>query len=184
MGGHKTWSASLKPIISKNCRIRHPEYFSAGPYSIVDDYCYFSTKVRIGKCSHIASGCGIAGGKKRSFTLGDYSSLSSGVKIWCTSDDFTNDIVTIVPKSVKNIKNNIILGDVKVGNLCAVGANSVVMPGNDIPEGTVIGALSFVPPNFKFKSWSVYAGIPIRFLKRRNKASVMRQLNKLRKANI
>ena len=184
MGVHKIRGASLKPIISKNCRIRHPEYFSAGPYSIVDDYCYFSTKVRIGRCSHIASGCSIAGGKKLSFTLGDYSSLSSGVKIWCTSDDFTNDIVTIIPKDVKNIKNNIISGDVKVGNLCALGANSVVMPGNDIPEGTVIGALSFVPPNFKFKPWSVYAGIPIRFLKRRNKASVMRQLNKLRKANI
>lgn len=184
MGDNKKRGDFLKPIISRNCRIRCPDHFSAGPYSIVDDYCYFSTKVRIGRCSHIASGCSIAGGKKRLFTLGDYSSLSSGVKIWCTSDDFTNDIVTIVPKGVRNMKSNIISGDVKVGDMCAVGANSVVMPSNDIPEGTVIGALSFVPPNFKFKPWSVYAGIPVRFLKRRNKASVMMQMNKLRKAKI
>ena len=169
----------MKPIISKNCRIRHPKYFSAGPYSIIDDYCYFSTKVRIGRCSHIASGCSVAGGGQMLFTLGDYSSLSSGVKIWCVSDDFTNDIVTIIPEEIGKIKDRLVVGDVTVGDLCAVGANSVVMPGNIIPEGVVIGALSFVPPNFKFKPWSVYAGIPLKFIKHRNRTSVLRQWQKL-----
>lgn len=164
-----------EPIISKNCRIRYPEHFSAGPYSIIDDYCYFSTKVRIGKCSHIASGCSVAGGKDRIFTLGDYCSLSSGVKIWCTSDDFANDVVTIIPDELGKIKKHLITGDVIIENLCAVGANSIVMPDNTIPEGTVIGALSFVPPHFKFKPWSVYAGIPIRFIKKRDRKSVLEQ---------
>lgn len=169
----------MKPIISPNCRIRHPRHFSAGPYSIIDDYCYFSTKVKIGKCSHIASGCCIAGGVERSFKLGDYSSLSSGVKIWCTSDDFTNDIVTIIPDGFRMVKNHLIVGDVAIGDLCAVGANSVIMPDNLIPEGTVIGALSFVPAGFKFKPWGVYAGIPIRFIKYRNKTNVLKQLKEL-----
>jgi hypothetical protein len=30
------------------------------------------------------------------------------------------------------------------------------MPGNHIPEGTVIGALSFVPAGFSFEPWAVY----------------------------
>ena len=171
----------MKPIISQNCRIRHPEHFSVGEYSIIDDFCYFSTKVKIGKCSHIASGCCVAGGKERLFVLGDYSSLSSGVKIWCTSDDFTNDIVTIIPDGFGTIKNHLITGDVIMGNFTAVGSNSVIMPNNAIPEGTVIGALSFVPQNFKFKPWAVYAGIPIRFIKRRNKESVMKQFEELEK---
>jgi acetyltransferase-like isoleucine patch superfamily enzyme len=46
------------------------------------------------------------------------------------------------------------------------------MPSNRIPEGTVIGALSFVPKAFEFRTWSVYAGIPIRFVRPRNQASV------------
>lgn len=181
MGRDRARSVIVKPIISKHCRIRHPEYFSVGGYSIIDDYCYFSTKVKIGKCSHVASGCSIAGGKKRLFTLGDYCSLSSGVKIWCASDDFTNDVVTIIPNAWEKIKDHLISGDVTIGNFCAVGANSVIMPDNNIPEGAVIGALSFVPPRFKFRPWSVYAGIPVRFIKDRNKANVMRQVAKLEK---
>lgn len=171
----------MKPTISPNCRIRHPEHFSVGDYSIIDDYCYFSTRVKIGKCSHISSGCSIAGGKDRLFVLGDYSSLSSGVKIWCTSDDFTNDIVTIIPESFGKIKSHLITGDVILGNLTAVGSNSVIMPNNTIPEGTVIGALSLVPSNFKFKPWAVYAGIPVRFIKYRNKENVIKQFEKLEK---
>lgn len=166
------------PIISKNTRIRHPDQFVVGQHSIVDDYCYFSTRVEIGDWSHIASGCSVAGGNARLFKLGSYCSLSSGVKIWCTSDDFVNDIVTIIPPELEvdgPIKENLIVGDVIMGDLTAVGSNSVVMPGNNIPVGTTIGALSFVPPQFDFEPWSVYAGSPIRFIKSRNRESVLRQ---------
>jgi galactoside O-acetyltransferase len=156
-----------------------------GEYSVIDDFSYFSTKVRVGKCSHLASGCSIAGGKEWQFTLGDYSSLSSGVKVWCASDDFANDIVTIIPPQVFEIigevKNNFITGDVRIGNFTAVGANTVIMPANDIPEGVVIGALSFVTPNYKFKPWSVYAGIPLRFIKKRNRKNVLRQVKLIEK---
>lgn len=171
----------MKPIISPNCRIRYPEHFSVGAYSIIDDFCYFSTKVKIGICSHVAAGCGIGGGIDRLFVLGNYSSLSSGVKIWCTSNDFINDIVTIIPECYGAINNNLIKGDVIMGNFTAVGLNSVIMLNNIIPEGTVIGALSFVPPNFKFEPWAVYAGIPIKFLKYRNKNNIMKQYEELEK---
>lgn len=171
----------MKPIISPNIKVRCPESFEIGKYSIIDDFCYFSTKVKVGKCSHIASGCSIAGGKERQFVLGDYSSLSSGVKIWCSTDNFTNDVVTIIPPGVGEIKNHLITGDVILGNFTAVGANSVIMPGNHIPEGTVIGALSFVPPNYQFKPWSVYAGIPIRYIKPRNRENVLGQVAEIEK---
>ncbi|MBI3457766.1 MAG: hypothetical protein HY002_18470 [Candidatus Rokubacteria bacterium] len=163
------------PIISPNIRVRHPEAWVVGDGSIVDDFCYFSTKVRIGRFAHIASGCSVAGGRAYTFTLGDYSSLSSGVKVWCASDDFVNDVVTILPPEWGAIKEHLITGDVTCGPLTAVGANAVVMPRNTIPEGTVIGALSFVPPDFAFEPWAVYAGVPIRFIERRNRESVLRQ---------
>ena len=68
-------------IISKNVRIRYPNSFRVGEYSIIDDFCYFSSAIKVGRCSHIASGCSIAGGPLEDFQLGDYCSLSSGVKI-------------------------------------------------------------------------------------------------------
>jgi acetyltransferase-like isoleucine patch superfamily enzyme len=69
---------------------------------------------------------------------------------------------------------------VSFANCTAVGSNSVVMPRNDIPEGTVIGALSFVPAAFPFEPWSVYAGSPIRLVGRRNREAVTAQAKSLR----
>jgi galactoside O-acetyltransferase len=106
----------MEPIISANIRVRHPEHFHVQDDSIVDDYCYFSTRVYIGRCSHVASGCSVAGGVEREFRLGDFCSLSSGVKIWCTSDDFVNDVVTIIPAGMRDPKKNLISGDVVLDN--------------------------------------------------------------------
>lgn len=172
----------MTAIISKQIRVRHPEYFVVGENSIVDDFCYFSTKVRVGRCSHIANGCSIAGGGARQFELGDFSSLSSGVKVWCTSDDFVNDLVTIIPPGIEDVKEHLITGDVTIGDYTAVGSNTVIMPANRIPTGTAIGALSFVPPGFEFEPWSVYAGVPIKFVRQRNKQAVLAQVAKLERA--
>ena len=164
----------MKPIISSNSRVRHPEHFTVGEYSIIDDYCYFSTKVKVGRVCHIASGCSVAGGKEMSFVLGDYSSLSSGVKIWCASNDFVNDLVVLKPDGV-DINDKPISGDVIIGSMCGVGANTVIMPDNKIPAGVAIGALSYVPPRFDFEPWSVYAGNPLKLIRRRNKDNVLKQ---------
>ena len=171
----------MKAIVSPNSRIRRQEHFEIGEDSIVDDYCYFSTRVRIGRCTHIASGCSIAGGADMHFQIGQFCSLSSGVKVWCTSDDFVNDIVAIIPPAIEPVKTHLIRGDVILDDYTAVGANSVIMPNNHVPEGTVVGALSFVPVAFEFRPWSVYVGIPIRFLGPRNRESVMEQVRKLDK---
>jgi acetyltransferase-like isoleucine patch superfamily enzyme len=104
------------------------------------------------------------------------------VKVWCTSDDFVNDIVTIVPAAAGAVKTHLIEGDVSIGDFTAVGSNSVVMPGNEIPEGTVVGALSFVPPRFAFEPWSVYAGAPVRLVGRRNRENVLSQIRRLDEA--
>ena len=109
------------------------------------------------------------------FSLGDFSSLSSGVKVWCVSDDFGRDLVTIVPDEFGPIKEHTIVGDVHFGRFTGVGANSVIMPLNAVPEGTVVGALSFVPPNFEFRPWTVYAGIPVRAIGPRDRDAVLRQ---------
>jgi acetyltransferase-like isoleucine patch superfamily enzyme len=166
-------------IVSTSIRVRHPESFAVGDHSVVDDFCYFSTKVRVGRFSHVANGCSIAGGAARSFVLGDYSSLSAGVKVWCTSDDFVRSLIFIPPPGLEDVKESLIVGDVTLGDCTGVGANSVIMPGNVIPEGTVIGALSFVPPSFPFEPWTVYAGAPIRRVRARDRDSVMRQVRRL-----
>ena len=165
----------MKPIVPKNIRLRHPEHFVIGEDSIIDDFCYISTKLRIGRGSHISANCTIAGGPVHTFTLGDFSSLSAGVTIWCATTDYARDLVIIVPQGIGDIAQHRISGDVTMERYTGVGANSVVLPDNRIPEGTVIGALSFVPSRFAFEPWSVYAGSPIRLVKPRDRAAVLAQ---------
>lgn len=169
----------MKPIISTNIRVRVPDGFHVGEGSIVDDFCYFSTRVEVGRYSHIAAGCHVAGGGARLFRLGDFSSISAGVKIWCTSDDFVNDVVMILPPGLDDVKRSLIVGDVSLGRCTAVGSNAVIMPDNAIPEGVAIGALSFVPPRFSFEPWSVYAGTPIRKIRERNRSQVLAQVERI-----
>lgn len=170
----------MKPIISQNIRLRCADCFEVGEFSIVDDYCYFSTRVKIGFCSHVANNCSVGGGREHLFALGDFSSLSAGVRVWCSSNDFANDLVTIIPSVVADIGDNPITGDVIFENYTGAGANTVIMPDNVVPEGTTIGALSYVPPRFGFEPWTVYAGAPIRRIAARDRDRVLAQVDLIR----
>lgn len=174
----KCKSMSPDPIVSANIRCRLPEAFRVGEGSIIDDFCYFSTQVEIGRFCHVANGVSVAGGKDRKFTLGDFSAVSAGVKIWCSSDDFTRDLGALPPPGV-SISKHTIHGDVAVSELCIVGSNSVIMPDNRLPVGVAIGALSLVPPRFTFDEWSLYAGVPLRLIRRRDKDGILRQREQL-----
>ena len=164
------------PIVSANIRIRVPEHFVVGEDSIIDDFCYISTRLTVGRGTHIASGCSIAGGAKFHCRIGDFCSLSSGVKVWCASNDFVNDLIAIVPEGLVTSAAE---GDVEIASYSGVGANSVILPDNRLPEGTAIGALSLVPAGFTFEPWMVYAGIPIRPIRKRNRERVMQQVRQL-----
>jgi acetyltransferase-like isoleucine patch superfamily enzyme len=155
--------------------IKKPELVEIGDNVRISDFCRISSACVIGSDCEIAPGTYISGGDgKFSFKMGECSSLSSGVRIWLSSNDYVNELVTHSLPEVKEIQGNVTLG-----KYTGVGANSVIMPNNDIPDGVCIGALSFVPSNYQFEPWTVYAGRPIRPIKKRNKENVMKTLKKI-----
>lgn len=176
-----TWNE--KAIISRNIRFRQFHNIEIGDYSIIDDYCYISTKLKLGKFFHIASNCVIAGGKDSLFEAGDFGSLAAGTKVFCSSDDFINDISTCLPEEVNHVKDHLITGDVILNNFVTIGANSVVMPNNVFPEGCCVGANTFVKPKAHLEPWTVYATIDGKFtrVKRRNKDNILRQRDEILK---
>ena len=150
--------------------LKKPQLLTIGNYCRIADFCRISCKADIGDYVEIAPYVSIAGGgDKYSFTMKGFSSLASGVKIWLSSNDYVNELIT---HSVPNVKE--IMGNVVLEKYTGIGCNSVVMPNNHILEGVAIGALSFVPENYKFEEWTVYAGTPIKPIKKRNKESVLR----------
>lgn len=141
----------------------------------IADFCRMSSHIKVGSNCEIAAGTYIAGGgDKHRFEMGDYSSLSSGVRVWLSSNDYVNELVAHNVPYVKEIE-----GDVILGKYTGIGCNSVIMPNNHIPEGVTIGALSFVPSKFAFEPWTVYAGRPIKKIKKRNKDNILKTLAKI-----
>lgn len=168
-------------IVSNNSRLRYPEEFYIDKYSIIDDFCYISSKCTIGKFFHIASNCVIAGGGESNFIAGDFGGLSAGTKCFCWSDDFVNDMGNVLPNFMSNIKNNVLKGDIYLEDFVTIGANSVILPNNHIPEGTCLGALSIVPYGFKFEKWSIYVmkNGKLTKIKERNKDNILKQRDEI-----
>ena len=63
-------------------------------------------------------------------------------------------------------------GPVILKDGCSVGANSVILPNVSIGEGATLGALSLANQNLD--SWSLYAGIPAKKIKNRDKNQILK----------
>jgi dTDP-4-amino-4,6-dideoxy-D-glucose acyltransferase len=135
----------------------------------IDDFCLFSlgdSKSVIGSYVHIAAYCFLSLG--HGFIMGDFSGLSTGVKVFTSSSDYSGEYMTHPPIPMKY--RNPTTGPVLIGKHCVVGAGSVIMPNVMIPDGVAIGALSFVDRDLD--PWGIYAGCPVRRIKDRKKGCV------------
>lgn len=151
--------------------IRQQDDFMMGAYCNVLDYSLISPKTKLGNFCLIDRLCIIAGSNYH-FTMEDFSGIGGNVTIWCQSNDYVNNLVSMSAQ---------IKGDVTMKKYSGIGAGTVVMPNNIIPEGTTIGANSFIPANFPFQEWTVYAGNPLRIIKLRNRDSVLHEAEELAK---
>jgi len=161
-------------IISKSIRIRYPDFFVVGEGSVVDDFCYFSVKVNIGRFCHIGPSVSVIGGVEEELRMDDYSAIVAGSRIICASDDWRFELNSCLPSSFP-IKKGSKKGGVVFEKFVAAGANSVIMPDNVLKEGVGIGSLSLVPSKYKFEPWGIYVGIPIKQIGKRDEAAVKKQ---------
>ncbi|MBU1011377.1 MAG: hypothetical protein KKG99_00105 [Bacteroidetes bacterium] len=156
-------------IIGKTVRIRYPELVEIGDNVIIDDFTYISTALKLHSNVHISSGCKIIGGKDSFVEMKEFSTLAPNVVLSAGSDDYISGIAT--PMVPMKYKANALIGRIILNKHCIVGAGSVVLPNVSFESGACVGALSLVNKNLgEFK---LYAGIPARFIKERNKQEII-----------
>lgn len=164
-------------IISEYLRIRSHN-FIVGDNSVIDAFSYISNlQFNLGSFSHIGPNCCFAGGKYQ-IKIGNHVTISSHVSIYCQSNNFKEDLVSLHSNLIEDKK---IYGDVTIEDFCAIGTHSVVLPNNNIPEGVTIGAFSLVPPKFKFEKYTYYSGIPIIPKKKRDSNRILKQAQEVEK---
>lgn len=150
--------------ISDKACIYNADRIEIGDYSRIDDFCVISGNVRLGKYNHITPMCLIAGGVPGVF-LEDFCTLAYGVKVFSQSDDYSGHTMTnsLVSKKFKNET----FAAVHLGKHVIIGASAVVFPGVTVAEGCAIGAMALVTKSTA--PWGVYAGIPARRVKDRER---------------
>lgn len=139
----------------------------------IDDFCILSAGeqgICLGNYIHIACYTSLIG--KASITLDDFSNLSSRVSIYSSNDDYSGNYMTnpMVPVEFTNVDHR----PVRIGRHCIVGSGTVILPGVVMEEGSVVGALSLVTTNCD--SYGIYAGVPARFINKRNKRLLEREI--------
>jgi galactoside O-acetyltransferase len=121
---------------------------------------------QIGSFIHIASFTSITGGGE--LIMEDFSTLSSGVRLFTGTDDFTGGSManSTIPVPFRLPKRTF----VHISKHAIIGANSVILPGVTIHEGAAIGAGSVVTKDCE--PWTIYTGSPAKPLRQRPAAKI------------
>jgi acetyltransferase-like isoleucine patch superfamily enzyme len=156
-------------ILGKTVRIRYPELVEIGDNVIIDDFTYISTRLIIHDNVHISSGSKIIGGRNATVEMKSYSTLAPNVVLSAGTDDYVGGIAT--PMVPMELKGDAVIGNITLNKHCIVGAGSVVLPNVTFHDGACLGALSMA--NKDLEAWKLYAGIPARMIRERDKDRIL-----------
>lgn len=170
-------SCGANVIIGKTVRIRNPELVEIGANSIIDDFTLISGKVSIGNYVHIGSSCSLQAGDT-GISLGNFSSLAAGVRIYAVSSDFIRCSFDSACYP-RNLVQGSIKKEVKLGDHNQIGANSVILPGVMLPTGFACSAMVKLEENYNYKPWVLLSQNPLFECKRIFKSEYLENINKL-----
>jgi acetyltransferase-like isoleucine patch superfamily enzyme len=163
-------------IIGKTVRIRNPELVEIGDNVIIDDFCYISGSVIIGDYVHIGASSTLSASKSK-ITLKPFSGVSSGCRVFAGSSNYLKGCLDMPTIPERNSFGSI-FKEVTLGNYCLIGANTVVLPGVNLPNGVAFGA-NLVVNNSKYKEWTLITSE--KTYPRRGKEKIMREVAKFYK---
>ena len=159
--GFKSLGENVK--ISNKASFYNPNTISIGSDVRIDDFCILSGKIKLGSYIHISAYCGLYG--NGGIEMEDFSGLSPRCTLLSTSDDFSGQFM--ISPMVFDKYTNVQSGKIKIEKFVQIGSGSILLPQVTIAQGSVIGAMSLVKCNTE--EWKIYGGIPIQFIKDREK---------------
>lgn len=152
--------------VSRAATVAYPERISLGNYVRIDPFSLLIAREKIAIGDHVHIGSSVTINAFAPVTIGNFSGISAGSKIFTTDDDYGGDYLT--GPTVEPDFTNITTAQVVIEDHCIVGANSVLLPGTILGEGVAVGALSLVKGSLD--SWGIYGGVPAKLLKPRSRA--------------
>lgn len=164
-------------IIGKTVRIRHPEKVVIGDGSIIDDFCYISSALEIGKNTHVASHVNISGGEGI-VSIGDYVGIASGCSLISQSSDYLSASFEL--PSIPKCKRFGGYGSyIHISDHVLLGSQTIVLPDVTLPEGLASSAKTILR-NKKYEEWHLYSGENSKKLLKRNNRKLFEHLKNIK----
>lgn len=154
-------------LISRTCRIYTPDTIYLGSHILIDDFTILNGEIHIDDHSHISSNCELYAGEA-SITIGAFTAIASRCAVYATSDDYSGASLNnpTVPRAMRYETNL----PVVLGRHTLIGTGSTVLPGVEIAEGCSFGSMTLV--NRSTEPWGIYAGIPARRIRERDRGAL------------
>ena len=162
--------------IHDNVQFTRPELVKIGNHVAIDSGFYCTTGITVGDYVHISPHVAVIGGKKTSLTVEDFCFISVGSKLICGSETFWG-YGLIGPLIPEEYKDDQILKPINIKRFAGTLANSVILPGVTMAEGSVLGANSLL--NQDTEPWTIYVGNPAKPLRLRLKDKCYEYAKKL-----
>ncbi|NBJ96829.1 acyltransferase [bacterium 1xD8-48] len=161
--GFKSYGRNV--FLSRKASIYGAENIEIGNNVRIDDFTLISGNVKIGNWIHIAAYSAFYAGKYQ-IIMDDFVTISSRNIVYAESDDYSGASLS-TPFADKDFRHTY-GDDVILGKHVLLGTNCTILPGVNLQEGVSVGAMSLVTQNLE--AWGVYAGIPAKRIKERNRA--------------
>jgi len=149
-------------LISRKASLYSPELIRIGNNVRIDDFCILSGEISIGSYVHISAYTALYG--RYGVYIEDYVTISGRVLIYSQTDDYSGEFMTnpMVPPDFTHVTG----GAVRLKKHSIVAAGCIIFPAVTLEEGCAVGAMSLV--NKSLDPWSIYVGVPVKFLKKRS----------------
>lgn len=145
--------------LSDKASIYNPGAIAIGDYTRIDDFVILSAGeggITLGRNVHIACYCSLIG--QGHILLEDFSGLSSRTSVYSSNDDYTG--VAMSNPTLPAAFTKVTSAPVILRRHVMVGCGAVILPGVELKEGAVLGAMSLARKDCE--SFGIYFGIPAR----------------------
>jgi galactoside O-acetyltransferase len=152
-------------FISRRAVIASPSALFLGDSIRIDAFCSVIGREEVRIANHCHIGTSVSLSATAPISIGAYSGIASGCRLFTADDDYSGGFLTgpTAPAETTNVAT----APIEIGSYCVIGANSIVLPGTVLEDGTVVGALSLA--RGRYEGWRVYGGVPARMLKERSR---------------
>lgn len=151
--------------ISDRCSIYGADRIRLGHHVRIDDFAVITARepVEIGSYVHVSAFAFLSG--PYGLWLEDFVNVSVRATLLSGNDDYSGQWLpgALIPEPLRHADGK----RIHLGRYSMVGAHSVVLPGADLGEGAVVGALSLVKD--PLAPWGIYAGVPARLVRPRDR---------------